>query len=100
MSDELIPVNIAIADRSYRLKVQVSDEAVLRTTVKMINEKIVEYKTLFSGKDMQDYISMVLIWLATEQTRSAEHIVEIQSAIDKLNVLENQIERALGGDEI
>ena len=100
MSEELIPVNITIADRTYRLKVQVTDEEVLRTTVKMINEKIVEYKTLFSGKDMQDYISMVMIWLATEQTRSAEHIVEIQCAMDKLTILENQIERALGSDEL
>ena len=99
MNENVIPINVAIADRTYRLKVDASDEGVLRKTEQMINEKIVEFKTNFAGKDMQDYISMVLIWLATEQTRSAEHIVEIQSAIDKLNILENQIERALGSDE-
>jgi cell division protein ZapA len=37
----------------------------LRKTVKTINEKIIEYKTQFAGKDMQDYVSMVLIWFAT-----------------------------------
>lgn len=93
--DNLLPVNIAIADRTYRLKVAVSDEEVLRKTVKIINEKIVEYKTSFAGKDMQDYISMVLIWLATEQTKTVEHIVQIQDAIDKATILENQIDRAL-----
>ncbi|MFP5042270.1 cell division protein ZapA [Parasediminibacterium sp. JCM 36343] len=95
MSNELITVNIAIADRTYRLKTMTKDEEVLRKTVKLINEKIVEYKTQFAGKDIQDYISMVLIWLATEQTKSADHIIEIQDALDTITTLENQLERAL-----
>jgi len=95
MDDNLIPVNIAIADRTYRLKVNASDEEVLRKTVKIINEKIVEYKTSFSGKDIQDYISMVLIWLATEQTKSTEYLVERQDAIEKATIIENQIDRIL-----
>ena len=66
--EELIPVNILIADRNYRLRIKADDEEKLRKTVKLINEKIIEFKTNFAGKDMQDYIAMVLIWLATEQT--------------------------------
>ena len=34
-----------------------------------MNEKIVDYKTNFAGKDMQDYVSMVLLWYATEQQK-------------------------------
>lgn len=66
--DELIAATIVIGDRNYRIKMSAKDEEVVRRTVKTINEKIVEYKTSFAGKDMQDYIAMVLIWLATEQT--------------------------------
>ena len=94
-NDNLLPVKIAIADRTYRLKVKAEDEEVLRRTVKIINDKIIEFKTQFAGKDMQDYVSMVLIWLATEETKTAEHIVEIQRAIDKVTVLQNQLDRAL-----
>ncbi len=65
--DQLIAASIVIADRSYRIKLQPGDEEVVRRTVKVINDKIIEYKTQFAGKDMQDYIAMVLIWLATEQ---------------------------------
>lgn len=100
MDDNLIPVNIAIADRTYRLKVNASDEEVLRKTVKIINEKIIEYKTSFSGKDIQDYISMVLIWLATEQTKSTEYLVERQDAIEKATILENQLDRILKQEDI
>ncbi len=63
---ELIPVNIVIADRTYRIKTNASDEEIIRKTVSMINEKIIEFKTQFAGKDMQDYIAMVIIWYATQ----------------------------------
>ena len=92
---ELIPINIAIADRTYRLKLQPEDEEVVRKTVKMINEKIVEFKTNFAGKDIQDYISMVLIWLATEQTQSAIQLIQLKDATEKITMLQNNIDKAL-----
>jgi cell division protein ZapA len=66
VKDELIPLNIVIGDRSYRIKILPSDEETVRKVLKTINEKIVEFRTQFAGKDMQDYISMVLIWYATQ----------------------------------
>jgi cell division protein ZapA len=92
---ELIPINIAIADRTYRLKLQPEDEEVVRKTVKMINEKIVEFKTNFAGKDIQDYISMVLIWLATEQTQSAIQLIQLKDATEKITMLQNNIDKVL-----
>jgi len=66
MAAELIPVNILIGDRTYRIKILPSDEEVVRKTLKTINDKILEFRSQFAGKDMQDYISMVLIWYATQ----------------------------------
>lgn len=92
---ELIPINIVIGDRTYRVKVQPADEEVVRKTVKTINEKIIEFKTNFAGKDMQDYISMVLIWYATqtaENTNAAtidnsgltESLQKLEARLDKM----------------
>jgi hypothetical protein len=53
---ELIPTNLVIGDRTYRVRIQPKDEEVVRKTVKTINDKIVEFKTAFAGKDMQDYM--------------------------------------------
>jgi len=64
--DELIPANIVIGDRTFRIKILPQDEEVVRRTLKIINDKILEFRTQFAGKDMQDYISMVLIWFATQ----------------------------------
>ena len=50
----------------YRIRINPDDEGTVRATLKTINDKIIEFKTQFAGKDMQDYASMVLLWYATE----------------------------------
>ena len=50
--NELIPINITIADRTYRLKIDTKDEETVRKTVKVINDKILEYKSNLAGKDI------------------------------------------------
>jgi cell division protein ZapA (FtsZ GTPase activity inhibitor) len=64
--EQLIPINVVVGDRTYRVKVDAKDEEVVRKTIKLINDKIIEFKTNFSGKDMQDYVSMVILWYATQ----------------------------------
>ena len=92
---ELIPVNILIADRSYRLKIEVADEEMVRKTAALINDKITEFKTLFAGKDTQDYVSMVLLWFATEQNQSGIDLVKWDEASTKLALLEKMVDKAL-----
>jgi len=94
--DQLIAATVVIGDRSYRIKLNPKDEEVVRRTVKLINDKTIEYKTQFAGKDMQDYIAMVLIWLATEQQSGKgsadieqDTLTEKLSAIERL--LDNQV---------
>ena len=63
---ELIPITAQIGDRTYRLKVEPKDEATVRNTLQQINDKIMELKSVYVGKDMQDYIAMTMIWYATQ----------------------------------
>ena len=78
----LIPISAVVGDRSYRIKIQPNDEEVVRKTLKMINDKIVEFRTLFAGKDMQDYIAMVVIWFATEQIAQQAAGMEMEEMED------------------
>ena len=89
--DDLILISALIGDRTYRIKIEPRDEEMVRRTLKTINEKIVEFKTEFAGKDMQDYIAMVLIWYATEQHAGTA------AGIEKLNLTEqlSSIEKLL-----
>jgi cell division protein ZapA len=95
MPDQLIPATIIIADRSYRIKIQPKDEEVVRKTVKTINDKIIEFKTMFAGKDMQDYVAMALVWYATEQNEVNTSSVEKEHITDKLNLLEKMLDGQL-----
>ena len=93
--NELIAISALIADRSYRIKINPADEEVVRKTLKTINDKIIEFKTQYAGKDMQDYIAMVLIWFATEQTAKAAAGIEKESFVEKLAAIEKILDSQL-----
>jgi cell division protein ZapA len=95
MEQELIPLNLVIADRSYRVRIKPSDEEVVRKTVKTINDKVVEFKTQFAGKDMQDYIAMVLVWFATAQNAAISNQVNMENVSGRLQTLEKMLDGAL-----
>ncbi len=91
MSD-LIAISAFIGDRSYRIKINPSDEEVVRKTLKTINDKMIEFKTMFAGKDMQDYISMVLIWYATEQHAGTAAGIINENLAERLNTIEKLLD--------
>jgi Cell division protein ZapA len=92
---ELIAISALIGDRTYRIKIKPEDEEVVRKTLKTINDKIIEYKTMFAGKDMQDYIAMVLIWFATEQHSGAATGIENGHLANQLAGLEKMLDDRL-----
>jgi len=91
---ELIPINIIIGDRSYRIRIKPEDEGAVRGTLKTINDKIIEFKTQFAGKDMQDYVSMVILWYATQTTPQSGNEASTDFS-DMLGKLEEQLDKAL-----
>mgnify|MGYP000940744102 CR=1 FL=1 len=92
---ELIPISALVGDRTFRVKIEKADEEVVRKTLKSINDKVLEFKTQFAGKDMQDYISMVLLWFATEQHAGRAAGVELENITDQLNGIEKMLDGQL-----
>jgi len=95
MTTDLIPVNVLIGDRSYRLRVNSNEEEQLRKTVKTINEKIIDFKTNFAGKDMQDYIAMVLLWFATDHEFATQSDIDVAAIKNKLSQIQEIIDKGL-----
>ena len=92
---EMIAINILIGDRTYRIKINPKDEETVRKVVKVINDKVLEYKREFAGKDMQDYIAMVLLWFATSQIdlpNSSPQSAELEASLQNM---ENTLDKAL-----
>jgi cell division protein ZapA len=91
---DLIPVNILIGDRTYRIRTLPKDEEAVRKTVKLINDKIIEFKTQFAGKDMQDYIAMVIIWYATQLQETGQSETALQEISENLTRLEAMLDKS------
>lgn len=89
---ELIPINVLIGDRTYRVKIYPKDEEAVRKTLKTINDKILEFKTQFAGKDMQDYLAMVVLWYATLPSQGEGISEDMQTLFQKM---EEQLDKVL-----
>jgi hypothetical protein len=88
-------INVVIGDRTYRIKIEPNDEEVVRRTLKVINDKVIEYKTQFAGRDMQDYIAMVVLWYATQPGGEAGSSALNPVVLDALTRMEQQLDKVL-----
>jgi hypothetical protein len=93
--EELIPINVLIGDRTYRVKIDRQDEEPVRKALKAINDQIIEYKTQFAGKDMQDYIAMVLLWYATQVPSGIESSIGGATIQDLIRKMEEQLDKVV-----
>lgn len=89
----LIPINLVVGDRSYRIKIDAKDEETVRKTAKKLNDQLSQYKAQYAGKDMQDYLAMVLLAVVNEDTLKMP--VEAPQTQEALERLENLLDRAL-----
>jgi cell division protein ZapA len=85
-----IPINIVLAGRTYRLKIKTEDEEKVRAMAKKLNDQLTVFKTEYAGKDMQDYLAMVLLWHVSEKMElqtgnevDAKQLDKIEKMIDK-----------------
>ena len=92
---ELVAINIFIGDRNYRIKIAPTDEETVRKAVKVIQDKIFEFKIQFAGKDMQDYIAMVLVWFATERADPSAIPSLPADLQSRLDAMENALDAVL-----
>jgi cell division protein ZapA (FtsZ GTPase activity inhibitor) len=95
MEDTLIPINVVVGDRTYRVRIEPAHEEVVRKIVKTINDKLLEFKTQFAGKDMQDYIAMVILWYATTAAEAGNSGLDDQG-LARLASLESLLDKTLG----
>ena len=93
---ETVNINVQLAERLYPLKVLKSDEEKVHSAVKLVNERIKEYQTLYDGKDKQDYMAMCLLNFAVEhenlQRSSTDNSRLLEEKMIELdNVLSGQL---------
>ncbi|MEY2836142.1 MAG: hypothetical protein RLZZ557_1804 [Bacteroidota bacterium] len=91
---ELLAVNLLVGDRTYRIRLKPEDEEVVRKTAKRLNEQLAQFKAQYAGKDMQDYMAMVLLSYVTD-TQLKPAVQDDKELTLSLVRLENQLDKAL-----
>lgn len=99
--EELIPVTLWIAGRSYRIRIKKQDEAAVRLAVKIADERIMELRSGFAGKDDQDFVAMCLLMYATDQVTDGGKLDPVRLAmIDRMSAsIDRFLESAAPTDE-
>jgi cell division protein ZapA (FtsZ GTPase activity inhibitor) len=82
-------INISVAGRNYRLKVEDTEEEFVRAAAATINDKISEFSGNYAFKDKQDLLAMAGIIIGTEFAKlksTTENNAVV--AIDKLHEID------------
>lgn len=99
MSQELININVIVADRPYRLKIKPQEEETVRQAAKSINDKLKEFSSQYGAKDKQDYLAMVTILFAVEALNARKkHVVEDPAVTEKLAALNTLLDNVLANE--
>lgn len=64
--EQLLTINVWLAGRSYRIRIRPQEEEAVRKAVKLADEKIMEFRGAYAGKDDQDFVAMCLLMYAAD----------------------------------
>jgi cell division protein ZapA len=92
--NETVNINVQLAERLYPLKVLKSDEEKVHSAVKLVNERIKEYQTLYGGKDRQDYMAMCLLNFAVEHQNLQRSFLDTERILEEKMII---LDKALTG---
>ncbi len=90
--EELMPINVWLAGRNYRLRIKPEEESAVRKAVKIADEKIADMRAHYMGKDEIDFMAMTLLSYAADTAVESFGNPVVHSELNKLS---NKIDRAL-----
>ncbi len=92
-----IAINLILGDRTYRIKIENTDEEKVREKAKKLNDQLIQFKKQYVGKDMQDYLAMVLLSFVLEQKNgdSGKENEELGPVFDRIEAL---LDKSLSGE--
>ena len=70
--DDKLSIRVNVADRYYPLKVESENEERIRKAARLINEKVLQYKQRYVGKDTQDFLAMAALQYVIRLTEMEE----------------------------
>lgn len=92
--DDIININVIIADRPYPLKIKQSEEEDVRKAAKEVNEKVTHFQQVYAAKDKQDYLAMSALMYAVQildnKKKSIENDADYEQEMQEIEKLLTQ----------
>lgn len=88
-----IPIQLWIGGRGYRIRIRKEDEEKVRFAAKIAEDRILELRNNFAGRDDQDFIAMCLLMYATDQAVDANSLTTVQK--DLVTTMMHKIDQVL-----
>ncbi|MBL4559992.1 MAG: cell division protein ZapA [Labilibaculum sp.] len=92
--DEKLSIRVNVADRFYPLKIDRSQEEVIRKAAKMINEKVLQYKQRYKDKDTQDFLAMASLQYVIKVIE-AENKTDVSPVFEEIEAMEQELREFL-----
>lgn len=92
--DEKLSIRVNVADRFYPLKIDRSQEEVIRKAAKMINEKVLQYKQRYKDKDTQDFLAMASLQYVIKVIE-AENKTDVSPVLEEVKAMEQELREFL-----
>lgn len=88
--DEKLAINIMIAERRYPMTIERGDEEKIRRAAKILNERILQYRQAYTGKDNQDFMAMSALEFVINLLKLTEQ-QDIDPAIRQIDQINNEL---------
>ena len=86
MSEEnTISIKVWLAGRSYPIRIRPEEESPVRKAVKQADEKVLEMRSQYAGKDDQDFMAMCLLSYAADSALEAFNNPVLKEELEKLS---------------
>lgn len=91
---DLQKIEINVHGRKFPVKITEEEEVSVRKIEKQVNDKIKEFKLRYTGIEMEDCLSMVLLTYAFDLHKSSNFLHD-QQFTAKMDELESMLDTAL-----
>ncbi|HPE43942.1 MAG TPA: cell division protein ZapA [Bacteroidales bacterium] len=78
-----ITINIIIAERTYKLRIQAEEEERVRKAAAQINDRLKAYADAYAYKDHQDLLAMTALQLATSEAVLMDELAFTNNRLDE-----------------
>lgn len=83
--EELVPLTIWLSGRSYRILIRPSQQDLVVKAIRSAEEKVMEMRQHYAGKDDQDFIAMALLTYAVNTATEFTFNPVLQEELNDIN---------------